>query len=170
MLDKPMFHLLKGLSVVFIGLSIISCNAKTTISKSSEEIKLSEDLQISSSETSIVDKTLNLKIDDSEFNVLWAENQSVLDLRLLVKDELTIEMHKYGDFEQVGELPSPLTSDDISQQANYGDIMLYESNKICIFYGSNTYSYTKLGHIPLREQEITDLLSEEDVTITLFLR
>ena len=168
MLDKPMTHLFKGLSALFVGLSIISCSAKTTASISSEEIKPSEDSQISSSETSTVDKTLNLRIDNSEFNVLWADNQSVLDLRSLVKDELTIEMHTYGDFEQVGELPSSLTSDDISQQANYGDIMLYESNKICIFYGSNTYSYTKLGHIPIREQEITDLLSEEDVTITLF--
>lgn len=170
MLDKSLPHLLKGLSAFFIGLSIISCSAKTTVSKSNEEIKPSEDSQISSSETSIDDKTLNLKIDDLECQVLWADNQSVSDLTSLVKDELTIEMHKYGDFEQVGELPSSLISDDISQQANYGDIMLYQSNKICLFYGSNTYTYTKLGHIPLRENELIYLLSDKDVNITLFVK
>ena len=46
---------------------------------------------------------------------------------------------------------------------------LYQSNQIVLFYGSNTWSYTKLGHINLSKSELTELLGEEDVTITLAL-
>ena len=45
--------------------------------------------------------------------------------------------------------------------------MLYSGDKIVLFYGSNTWAYTKLGKIGLSEKELKDLLSNGDVTITL---
>ena len=48
--------------------------------------------------------------------------------------------------------------------------MLYQSNKIVIFYGSNTWSYTKLGHINLSQSELTNILGISDVTIELSLK
>ena len=50
------------------------------------------------------------------------------------------------------------------------DIVLYSSNQIVLFYDSNTWSYTKLGHIILSKSELTDLLGDEDVVITLNLK
>ena len=47
-------------------------------------------------------KTLVLKIDDTIVDVYWMDNDSVKELKKLAKDGLTIQMHKYSTFEQVG--------------------------------------------------------------------
>ena len=48
-----------------------------------------------------------------------------------------------------------------------GDIVLYSGNQIVVFYGSNSWSYTRLGKINLSEKELTDLLGNGDVTIEI---
>ena len=113
---------------------------------------------------------LTLKIDDMEVDVIWSDNDSVKALKNLAKDGLTINMSKYGGFEQVGSIGSTLPSSDTRITTNPGDIVLYSSNQIVIFYDSNTWSYTKLGHINLSKSELTDLLGDEDVVITLNLK
>ena len=110
---------------------------------------------------------LTLKIDEMEVDVIWADNDSVKALKNLAKDGLTINMSKYGGFEQVGSIGSTLPSFDTRITTSPGDIVLYSSNQIVIFYDSNTWSYTKLGHINLSKSELTDLLGDEDVVITI---
>lgn len=68
-------------------------------------------------------------------------------MELLVKEPLTIQMSEYGGFEQVGSLGQRLPSNDLQTTASAGDIVLYSSNNIVIFYGSNSWSYTRLGKI-----------------------
>ena len=53
---------------------------------------------------------LTLKIDEMEVDVIWADNDSVKALKNLAKDGLTINMSKYGGFEQVGSIGSTLPS------------------------------------------------------------
>jgi len=113
---------------------------------------------------------LTLKIDDIEVDVIWTDNDSVKALKNLAKDGLTINMSKYGGFEQVGSIGSTLPSADTRITTNPGDIVLYSLNQIVIFYDSNTWSYTKLGHINLSKSELTDLLGDEDVVITIDLK
>ncbi|WP_035789801.1 cyclophilin-like fold protein [Butyrivibrio sp. XBB1001] len=48
-----------------------------------------------------------------------------------------------------------------------GDIVLYSGNQIVVFYGSNSWSYTRLGKINLSEKKLTDLLGNGDVTIEI---
>lgn len=91
-------------------------------------------------------------------------------MKNLAKDGLTINMSKYGGFEQVGSIGSTLPSNDARIIINPGDIVLYSSNQIIIFYYSNTWSYTKLGHINLSKSELIDLLGDEDVVITMDLK
>lgn len=79
-------------------------------------------------------------------------------------------MSKYGGFEQVGSLGTTLPFNDERITTSPGDIVLYSSNQIVIFYESNTWAYTKLGHIVLSKSELTELLGEDDVTITLTLK
>ena len=114
-------------------------------------------------------KNINLKINNTNVNVTWLDNESVNALKSLIKDNLSISMNRYGGFEQVGSINKTITSSDKRITTSPGDIVLYSSNKIVIFYGSNTWAYTKLGHINLTEKELTDLLSKEDVTIHLSL-
>ncbi|NQK48734.1 hypothetical protein HO504_02040 [Streptococcus suis] len=47
--------------------------------------------------------------------------------------------------------------------------MLYNSNNIVLFFGSNSWSYTKLGHIDLSQSELDKLLNQDNVSITLSL-
>ena len=117
-----------------------------------------------------MNKTIELKIDNQIIDVIWLDNSSVNALKELAKDGLTINMSKYGGFEQVGSIGSTLPSSDIRITTNPGDIVLYSSNQIVIFYDSNTWSYTKLGYINLSKSELTDLLGDEDVVITLNLK
>ena len=121
-------------------------------------------------EDDTMNKTLTLKIENTEVDVFWLDNDSVKALKQLAKNGLTIDLEMYGDMEQFGSLGSTVPSSDTNLTANAGDIMLYQSNKIVLFYGSNTYSYTKLGHINLSKSELTELLGEENVTITISLK
>ena len=117
-----------------------------------------------------MNKTLVLKIGNTEVDVFWADNTSVTALKELAKAGLTINKSKYGGFEQVGSLGKTLPSSDTRITTTAGDIVLYSSNQIVIFYDSNTWEYTKLGHISLSKSELVDLLADEDVTITLSLK
>ncbi len=140
-----------------------------TIDEPSTTIITPSDDDQTTKEDETTNMKLTLKIDDIEVNVIWADNDSVKALKNLAKDGLTINMSKYGGFEQVGSIGSTMPSSDTRITTNPGDIVLYSSNQIVIFYDSNTWSYTKLGHINLSKSELIDLLGDEDVVITLSL-
>lgn len=115
--------------------------------------------------------TLTLKIGNTLVDVFWLDNKSVKDLKKHTKDGLTIELHQYGDFEQTGSLGFALVSNDSNMSVGPGDIVLYNSNQICLYYDNNSWSFTKLGHINLSKTELRELLAEEDtVIITLGLK
>lgn len=113
------------------------------------------------------EKTMVLKIGEKVVPVTWEENDSVTDLKALAQEGLTIEMTMYGGFEQVGPIGKSISRDDVQTDTSSGDIVLYSGNQIVIFYGSNSWAYTRLGKISLSENEMKDLLSNGDVTITL---
>ena len=77
----------------------------------------------------------------------------------------------YGDFEQVGSLGTSLPRKDEQTTTQAGDIVLYSGNQIVVFYGSNSWTYTRLGKITDKSaEELEELLGSGDVTITLELR
>ena len=116
-----------------------------------------------------VEKTLHLFINDTEVSVDWEENESVDALRALAAAEpLTVQMSMYGGFEQVGSLGTSLPRNDAQTTTRAGDIVLYSGNQIVLFYGSNSWAYTRLGHITDQDAAgMTALLGSGDVTITL---
>ena len=108
-----------------------------------------------------------MKIDDVIIDITWEDNDSVKELFNHIKKDLTINMSRYGNFEQVGSLETNIISNDKKITTNPGDVVLYSSNQIVIFFGSNTWSYTKLGHINLPQQELNNLLNKSNVTLHL---
>ncbi len=52
-----------------------------------------------------------------------------------------------NNFEIWGSLGKSLTTKNEQMTAQPGDIVLYNGSNICIFYESNSWSYTRLGHI-----------------------
>ena len=108
---------------------------------------------------------MRMIIGDTEVPVTWETNDAVAVLKEMLPKTVTMTM--YGGFEQVGAIGESLPTEDVRITAEYGDIMLYSGDQIVVFYGSNSWSYTPLGHIDLSQQELTDLLSNGDVTITI---
>ena len=123
----------------------------------------------SAEDEAIGDSSMTMKIGDTKVNVDWEDNQAVERLRDMAKDgDITIQMSMYGGFEQVGSIGQSLPRDDKQTTTTSGDIVLYSGNQMVVFYGSNSWSYTRLGHISDKNAEdITDLLSNGDVTITI---
>ncbi len=79
-------------------------------------------------------------------------------------------MSMYGGFEQVGPLGADLPRDDVQTAAQAGDIVLYSGDQIVVFYGSNSWAYTRLGRITDKSaSELADLLGNGGVSMTLSL-
>ena len=118
-----------------------------------------------------VDKTLLLEINGVGVKVAWEDNESVSELAKLVSSApLTVEMSMYGGFEQVGSLGTTLPQNDVQTTTQAGDIVLYSGDQIVIFYGSNSWAYTRLGRITDKTAaEMTALLGNGNVTVTLSL-
>ena len=115
------------------------------------------------------DSTMIMMIDGTKVNVEWEDNQAVERLRDMAEDgDITIQMSMYGGFEQVGSIGQSLPRDDKQTTTSSGDIVLYSGNQMVVFYGSNSWSYTRLGHIADKDEaEMADLLSQGDVKITI---
>ena len=116
-----------------------------------------------------MEKELHLYINESEVAVNWEDNGSVEALRELVSaGPLTVQMSMYGGFVQVGSLGADLPRNDKQTTTQAGDIVLYSGNQIVVFYGSNSWAYTRLGRITDKTaDEMKALLGNGDVTITL---
>ncbi|MCR5068094.1 MAG: hypothetical protein K6A14_08570 [Erysipelotrichaceae bacterium] len=115
-----------------------------------------------------MNKNLHLSIDNREVPVTWETNRSVTALQQLASEkDIAVKMSRYGGFEQVGSLGSRLVSDDVQTSTSYGDIVLYSSDQIVIFFGSNSWSYTRLGHVDLSEGEMRELLDHDSVTAVI---
>ena len=111
------------------------------------------------------EQAMKLVIEDMVVPVTWEQNASTAALQKLLP--LTIKMSPYGGFEQVGSIGQSIPSEDKQLTTQYGDIVLYAGNKLVIFYGSNSWAYTRLGHIDLSQQEMTALLNRDEVTVQL---
>ena len=64
----------------------------------------------------------------------------------------------------------PTSNEQVNAQP--GDIVLYNGSNICMFYGTNSWSYTRLGHIDgLSESELRTFLhaGENNINVTLSL-
>ena len=112
---------------------------------------------------------LQMTIGNTPVSVDWEDNEAVEALKDLCRNQpLTIQMSMYGGFEQVGSIGTALPQNDVQTTTTAGDIVLYSGDQMVVFYGSNTWAYTRLGHITDKTQaELAELLSNGNVTVTL---
>ena len=113
--------------------------------------------------------TMVMAINGKKVSVEWEDNESVEALMDLVsKEPLSIQMSMYGGFEQVGSIGTSLPRNDVQTTTEAGDIVLYSGDQIVVFYGSNSWAYTRLGRITDKnEDELAKMLGKEDVTISI---
>ena len=82
-------------------------------------------------------KSLPVKIEDNA-----ATKALVAALR---EASITYEADDYGGFEKVGALGRSLPTSNSQINTQPGDVILYSGNQIVLFYGSNSWSYTRIG-------------------------
>ena len=162
-----------------IALFLTACcdeNMSNSVQTSQEEVtQNSTDMEIidtanpEEEDEPMQEKSLKMTIGDTAVEVEWEKNESVEALAKLAETEpLVIKMSMYGGFEQVGSLGESLPRNDVQTTTEAGDIVLYSGNQIVVFYGSNSWAYTRLGHITDKTaEEMAELLSGGDVTITI---
>ena len=112
---------------------------------------------------------LQMTIGNTPVSVDWEDNEAVEALKDLCRNQpLTIQMSMYGGFEQVGPIGTALPQNDMRTTTSAGDIVLYSGDQMVVFYGSNSWAYTRLGHITDKTQaELATLLSNGNVTVVL---
>ncbi|MBS5724734.1 MAG: hypothetical protein KHW59_03010 [Clostridiales bacterium] len=109
---------------------------------------------------------MHVQIGDKIFTAAL-ENNAAVDafIEIMEAGPVVIQMHDYAGFEKVGSLGTSLPTSDVHTTTQAGDIVLYNGNQIVIFYGSNSWSYTRLGKIDdLSGWE--EALGSGDVTVT----
>ena len=91
---------------------------------------------------------MKIQIGDTSFTATLEDNAAVRELIEMMKDEpITIDMNDYSGFEKVGPLGRSLTTDNHQTTTTAGDIVLYNGDQIVMFYGSNAWSYTRIGRV-----------------------
>lgn len=89
-----------------------------------------------------------VSVGGKTFSATFADNSGAQALKeLLTVGDMTIQMSDYGGFEKVGSLGQSLPTENSQTTTQAGDIVLYQGNQIVIFYGSNSWSYTRLGKV-----------------------
>lgn len=127
----------------------------------------------SNDESDMETSTINLSANGRTCKVLIEDNVAVRALvSRLSEGEVTVTLDDYGDMEKVGPLGFSLPSDNRRTSTVPGDIVLYQGNSIVIFYGQNTWSYTRIGRLAdasTREQVLEILGGKGETEVTLSL-
>lgn len=104
--------------------------------------------------------TMNITINGKTVSCQLVDNSSTRALLAqLEKGDITYEADDYGNFEKVGYIGFSLPQNNESITTTAGDVILYQGNNICLYYGTNSWSFTSLGKIEgLSKDEIKTFL------------
>ena len=122
-------------------------------------------------ENTIMDK-MYITIGGQAQSVTLEDNAATRELMAtLQKSPITVTLND-NRFEIWGSLGFSLPTNNEQVNATPGDIVLYNGQYICIFYDSNSWSYTRLGKIDgLSADELKTFLKagESNISVTLSL-
>ena len=85
---------------------------------------------------------------------------------------ITYTARDYGGFEKVGALGRSLPASDSQITTQAGDVILYSGNQLVLFYGSNSWSYTRIGKMEYGSMDALKSFlkaGEGDIRVTLSL-
>lgn len=128
------------LFMAFFAVSLISC---ASCSKNA-----SPAVSISNNNTNPTGSKMRLKIGNSTFNATLYDNATATAFKSMLP--LTVNMVELNGNEKYVDLPRSLpTSPANPGTIQNGDLMLYGSSTLVLFYKtfSTSYSYTKMGRI-----------------------
>ena len=127
---------------------------------------------ISESEVDKVEEdNIYLKVNDKVLEIVLEKNSSASAfMKKLDNSNIIVNASDYSNFEKVGDLGFKLPTNDSKISVDYGDVILYQGNKICIYYDTNEWSFTKIGHIKnVTKTGLKKILGDGDVTLEFSL-
>lgn len=136
--------------------------------KRNETDTVETDIQDNMEENKV--ENMNVQVGDVVFSATLEKNEAVSALVEMMRESpVVIQMSDYSGFEKVGSLGTSLPTSNSQTTTQAGDIVLYNGNQIVIFYGSNSWNYTRLGYI----DDLTgweEALGRGDVTVIFSLQ
>ena len=94
----------------------------------------------------LMPETIKISVSGKSLPVKIVENEATKALVAALREaSITYEADDYGGFEKVGPLGRSLPTGNAQITTQPGDVILYSGNQIVLFYGSNSWSYTRIG-------------------------
>lgn len=156
---------------------ITSEKEETTSESAAEKPEVSSELAEELTEQQKEEEPVNqeqfyITAKSTTFTANFSDNGSADAFRDLLREgDLTINMRDYGSFEKVGSIGTSLPRKDMQISATTGDVVLYQGNQIVIFYGTNSWSYSRLGKVEDATAEaLLSAFGSGDVAITFSLK
>lgn len=115
--------------------------------------------------------TLAIEVNGRTFYAAITDNASAKAfVEKLSSGAIEVNMHDYGSFEKVGQLPWKLPRSDESITTEPGDVILYQGDQITIYYDQNTWNFTRLAKIGnVTREALLDALGDGDVNVTFWI-
>lgn len=101
-----------------------------------------------------------ITVNGNKLEVALADNSSVDALvEILKRGDVTYTANDYGGFEKVGDIGHTLPQNNTQITTQAGDVILYQGRNICLYYDTNSWSFTRIGRINgYSPQELRTLL------------
>lgn len=115
---------------------------------------------------------LKIRVNDTTFTATLEENSSAKAFaEFLTQGNLTLDMHDYGSFEKVADLPRSFPRNDTQIDTDAGDIILYQGKSITIYYDKNSWNFTRLGKIDnVNKKRLKQILGDGNATVTFSVK
>ena len=145
---KTFLNILAGLGTILMFLALLSCTKvpqPSTAQGQEEKQEQKEQKETPEDDPKMPDK-IKISISGETLLIALVNNDATKALvSALRQAPITYTASDYGGFEKVGSLGRSLPTSNSQITTQAGDVILYNGNQIVLFYGSNTWSYTRIG-------------------------
>ena len=153
--------------VILLLFAACSSDAASSVKPTQPEVQTPKSSANSSAQTEAPVK-LKIHVNDTTFTATLEENSSAKAFaEFLAQGDMTLDMHDYGSFEKVADLPRSFPRNDTQIDTDAGDIILYQGNSITIYYDKNSWNFTRLARIDnVNKKRLQQILGKGNVKAT----
>ena len=155
-------------NIVLIALFFLVACSDAASHSSQPETQTPKSSASSTSKVGEAPVKLKIHVNDTTFTATLEENSSAKAFaEFLAQGDMTLDMHDYGSFEKVADLPRSFPRNDKQIDTDAGDIILYQGNSITIYYDKNSWNFTRLARIDnVNKKRLQQILGKGNVKAT----
>ncbi len=154
--------------VILLLFAACSSDAASSVKPTQPESQTPKSSASSTSKVGEAPVKLKIYVNDTTFTATLEENSSAKAFaEFLAQGDMTLDMHDYGSFEKVADLPRSFPRNDKQIDTDAGDIILYQGNAITIYYDKNSWNFTRLARIDnVNKKRLQQILGKGNVKAT----